>query len=540
MITTEGLSVQTGIAIGKILVWIKKPLLIESETVSDPAAEWEAFLKARDESVADLEQMEQDAREKVGEEKSMIFSVHAMLLQDADFEDAVKDGIEKDHFNASYAVHRAVQELAAFFASMEDNSYMNERAADFKDVSMRVIRKLQNVTEEISLPDGPVILFAEDLTPAETTGLDTSRILAFVTVKGSVNSHTAILARSLGITTIVDTGIELSESYNDKTGIVDGIEGRFLIEPDAETLRNMQDRKEQYDRRQEEMKQMIGKETVTKSGRRISLYANIGNVEDAKRALAFDAEGIGLFRSEFLYLNRTDYPTEEEQFESYKEVAQLMDGKEVIIRTLDIGADKQADYFHLEKEENPAMGLRAIRLCLVRPEIFKTQLRALFRASAFGKINIMFPMITSVEGVDAIMRIVDEVKKELAEKGLKIGTPKLGIMIETPAAAMISDLLAPKVDFFSIGTNDLTQYTLAMDRQNAALKDFLNTHHTAVLRAIEMTAKNAHDNGIPVGICGELASDPDLTEYFIKIGIDELSVSAPGILSLRSRIRALD
>ncbi len=540
MITTEGLSVQTGIAIGKILVWIKKPLLIEPETAPDPSAEWEAFLKARDASVADLEQMEQNVRGKVGEEKSMIFSVHAMLLQDADFEDAVKEGIEKDHFNASYAVHRAGLELAAFFASMEDNAYMNERAADFKDSSTRVIRKLQNVTEEISLPDEPVILLAEDLTPAETAGLDTSRILAFATVKGSVNSHTAILARSLGITTVVDTGIELSESYNDKTGIVDGIEGRFLIEPDAETLRTMQEKKEHYDRRQEEMKQMIGKETVTKSGRRIRLYANIGNTEDAKRALAFDAEGIGLFRSEFLYLNRTDYPTEEEQFESYREVAALMDGKEVIIRTLDIGADKQADYFHLEKEENPAMGLRAIRLCLMRPEIFKTQLRALFRASAFGKINIMFPMITSVEEIDAIMRIVDEVKKELADKGQKIGTPKLGIMIETPAAAMISDLLAPKVDFFSIGTNDLTQYTLAMDRQNAELKDFLNTHHTAVLRAIEMTAKNAHENGIPVGICGELAADPDLTEYFIKIGIDELSVSAPGILLLRSRIRALD
>ena len=537
MVKIEGQSVQKGIAIGNIFVWKKKEVSLKATKVSNPEEELNFFYEAREKAIAELQEMGEKAKGKVSDEDAEIFTVHQMLLQDLDFEDAVKDGILQEHLNASYATYQAGESLAEIFAAMDDNAYMMERASDFRDIAARVIRKLQNTEDKLILPETPVILVADDLSPTETIGIDSSSILAFVTAKGSMNSHTAILARSLGITTLVNTGVELLDEYHGKLGIVDGLNGRFYIDPEEDVLSHLQTEKQQYEEEQKALQELIGAETITRSGRKIGLYANIGNVEDAQRALRYDAEGIGLFRSEFLYLNRNDYPSEEEQFESYKQVAEMMEGKEVIIRTLDIGADKQADYFQIPKEENPAMGLRAIRICLTRPEIFKVQLRALYRASAFGKIGIMFPMITSVEEVDEILGIIEEVKKELLDKNIEIGNPDLGVMIETPAAALISDLLAEKVDFFSIGTNDLTQYTLAMDRQNASLARFQNIHHQALLRLIEMTVRNAHAKNVRVGICGELGADPDLTEYFISIGVDELSVSAPRILSLRKQIR---
>jgi len=537
VVKIEGQSVQKGIAIGNIFVWKKKEVSLKATKVSNPEEELNTFFEAREKAIAELQEMGEKAKGKVSDEDAEIFTVHQMLLQDLDFEDAVKDGILQEHLNASYATYQAGESLAEIFAAMDDNAYMMERASDFRDSAARVIRKLQNIEDKLILPETPVILVADDLSPTETIGIDTSSVLAFVTAKGSMNSHTAILARSLGITTLVNTGVELLDEYHGKLGIVDGLSGRFFIDPEEDVLYHLQTEKEQYEEEQKALQELIGVETITRSGRKIGLYANIGNVEDAQRALRYDAEGIGLFRSEFLYLNRNDYPSEEEQFESYKQVAEMMEGKEVIIRTLDIGADKQADYFQIPKEENPAMGLRAIRICLTRPEIFKVQLRALYRASAFGKIGIMFPMITSVEEVDEILGIIEEVKKELLDKNIEIGNPDLGVMIETPAAALISDLLAEKVDFFSIGTNDLTQYTLAMDRQNASLARFQNIHHQALLRLIEMTVRNAHAKNVRVGICGELGADSDLTEYFISIGVDELSVSAPRILSLRKQIR---
>ena len=537
MVKIEGQSVQKGIAIGNIFVWKKKEVSLKATKISNPEEELNAFYEAREKAIAELREMGEKAKGKVSDEDAEIFTVHQMLLQDLDFEDAVKDGILQEHLNASYATYQAGESLAEIFAAMDDNAYMMERASDFRDIAARVIRKLQNIEDKLILPETPVILVADDLSPTETIGIDTSSVLAFVTAKGSMNSHTAILARSLGITTLVNTGVELLDEYHGKLGIVDGLRGRFFIDPEEDVLYHLQTEKEQYEEEQKALQELIGVETITRSGRKIGLYANIGNVEDAQRALRYDAEGIGLFRSEFLYLNRNDYPSEEEQFESYKQVAEMMEGKEVIIRTLDIGADKQADYFQIPKEENPAMGLRAIRICLTRPEIFKVQLRALYRASAFGKLGIMFPMITSVEEVDEILGIIEEVKKELLDKNIEIGDPDLGVMIETPAAALISDLLAEKVDFFSIGTNDLTQYTLAMDRQNASLARFQNIHHQALLRLIEMTVRNAHAKNVRVGICGELGADSDLTEYFISIGVDELSVSAPRILSLRKQIR---
>lgn len=537
MVKIEGQSVQKGIAIGNIFVWKKKEVSLKATKISNPEEELNVFYEAREKAIAELREMGEKAKGKVSDEDAEIFTVHQMLLQDLDFEDAVKDGILQEHLNASYATYQAGESLAEIFAAMDDNAYMMERASDFRDIAARVIRKLQNIEDKLILPETPVILVADDLSPTETIGIDTSSVLAFVTAKGSMNSHTAILARSLGITTLVNTGVELLDEYHGKLGIVDGLSGRFFIDPEEDVLYHLQTEKEQYEEEQKALQELIGVETITRSGRKIGLYANIGNVEDAQRALRYDAEGIGLFRSEFLYLNRNDYPSEEEQFESYKQVAEMMEGKEVIIRTLDIGADKQADYFQIPKEENPAMGLRAIRICLTRPEIFKVQLRALYRASAFGKLGIMFPMITSVEEVDEILGIIEEVKEELLDKNIEIGDPDLGVMIETPAAALISDLLAEKVDFFSIGTNDLTQYTLAMDRQNASLARFQNIHHQALLRLIEMTVRNAHAKNVRVGICGELGADSDLTEYFISIGVDELSVSAPRILSLRKQIR---
>ena len=534
----KGQVVSGKIAIGQIFVFRKRIPVITSETTNDPEKELSSFLLARDEAIEELKVLEEDATEKMGEEEAMVFSVHGMLLEDQDFEEAVKEGINAGH-NASFAVKKAGDDLAAFFASMEDNAYMNERAADFKDIASRVIRKLQGIEDGIKLPEHPVILVAEDLVPSDTLGLEKEKVLAFVTSKGSTNSHTAILARSLGITALVNTGSEFSDDLTGQIGIVDGEKGVFTIEPDEETLSEYRRKKEEIQREDEELKQLIGKETRTKGGQAIKLYANIGNPSDAVKALEYDAEGIGLFRSEFLFLGKNDYPSEEEQFENYKEVITLMAGREVIIRTLDIGADKQADYFNLPKEENPAMGLRAIRLCLERPEIFKTQLRAIYRASAFGPVGIMFPMITSVEEIDQILDLTETVKKELKDESISIGNVELGIMIETPAAALISDLLAEKVSFFSIGTNDLTQYTFAMDRQNASLEPFRVPNHPALLRLIEMTVQNAHKKKVRVGICGEMGADFDLTKYFISIGVDELSVSAPKILALRKHIREL-
>ena len=535
----KGQSVQSGIAIGPVFAWCKKKPVIVPDKSPDPDAEWDSFCKAREEAIGDLQEMGRIAEEKLGEEQAMIFSVHEMLLLDADFEDAVSALIRDEHFNASYAVHKAGRDLADFFAAMEDNDYMRERAADFQNIADRVIAKLQYITETPVLPDEPVIFLADDLSPSETIGLDTTKILAFVTAGGSVQSHTAILARSLGLPTIVHTGIAVSEEYDGREGIVDGRNGCFYVDPSAELLSRMKEEQRAEEHEKEELKQLIGQKAVTGSGKSIRLYANAAGVEDVERALTQDAEGIGLFRSEFLYLGREDYPTEDEQFESYKEAAQLMQGKEVIIRTLDIGADKQAGYFGIEKEENPALGLRAIRICLTRPEIFVTQLRAIYRASAFGTVSIMFPMITSVEEVDRILEITEEVKAALSQEGIPTGEVKLGIMIETPAAALISDLLAEKVDFFSIGTNDLTQYTLAMDRQNAALSEFMNPYHEALKRLIEMTVKNAHEKNTTVGICGELGADPKMTAFFLSVGVDELSVSASRILALKKQIREM-
>ncbi|MCR4684614.1 MAG: phosphoenolpyruvate--protein phosphotransferase [Lachnospiraceae bacterium] len=538
MVRATGQSVQQGIAIGKILIREKRPIQIVPDKTESVDKEWEMFLYARKRAVNEVRKMEQMAKEKVGDKKAMIFSVYAMLLEEQDFEEAVRERIKVEHYNASYAVYQAGKEKEHFFANIPNNAYLNERSLDFRDIADRVIREIQHIRDEIVLPDEPVILVADDLTPAELVALDVTKILAIVLVHGSVNSHTSIIAKSMEIPMIVNTDMILSDVH-DQRGIVDGVQGIFLIDPDQETVNRLTDAKNVYEAGQKELEQMIGKAAVTKSGRSIKVYANIGNVEDARRAGLYEAEGIGLFRSEFLYLNGTDFPSEETQFNHYRTVASIMKDKEVIIRTMDICADKQAEYVRLASEDNPAMGLRAIRFCFTRPEVFKTQLRAIYRASAYGNIGIMFPMITSEEEVDRILAILSDVKEELQSQNVQIGQLKVGIMIETPAAVLISDELAKKVDFFSIGTNDLTQYTLAMDRQNAELKEFQNIHHKAILKMIEMTVQNAHNNHIEVGICGELAADEELTDYFIRLGVDSLSVPPFEILPLRKHIRSL-
>ena len=540
MIKAEGLCVQKGIAIGKILIFQKTKPRIVPDKVTDLEDQWNAFLDAKAEAVRELTQMSEKAEDKVSKEQAMIFSVHRMLLEDPDFEAAVREEIKQRHHNASYAVYRAGEDLASIFAGMKDNPYLNERAVDFRDVANRVIRILQHLDDEIKLPEEPVILFTDDLTPQEVIGLDPSRVLAFVTTNGSLNSHTAILTRSLGITALVDTKVRALPEYNGLLAVVDAVGGCFYIDPDKDLLSGMMREQKAFLASQKDLEQMIGVSTKTLSGKRIGLCANISSVVDAKRALRNDAEGIGLFRSEFLYLNRQNYPPEEEQFAAYKAVAQIMAPKKVIIRTLDIGADKQNAYFQTEKEENPALGSRAIRFCMKKPEVFKTQLRAIYRASAFGTIGILFPMIVSVSEVEWIFSVIEEVKAELKQKKIKTGSPKIGLMIETPAAALISDRLAEMVDFFSIGTNDLTQYTLAADRMNASLTSLQDPHHAAILKLIEMTVQNAHAKNIPVAICGEIAADSELTAYFIQIGVDELSVPASQILFLRKWIRSLE
>lgn len=534
----NGKSVLQGIAVGTLYVFEKKESSWSKMTIADAAAETERFETARLKAQEQLDILYQDALEQVGEETAMIFDVHKVMLDDLDYREAVENRIRTEMVNAEYAVTVTGEEFSAIFASMDDD-YMKARAADVIDISGRIVRVLEGREDAGLHTKEPVIVLADDLSPSETIQMDKSKILAFVTRHGSANSHTAILARSLNIPSLVNTEIEISAAYHGKEAVVDGIEGVLLVEPDAETLAEKKAQQAKLFEEEKKLRQLIGKENKTKDGRSIHLYANMGNVEDVEKVLDNDAGGIGLFRSEFLYLGRDSFPTEEEQFAAYKSVVSRMNGKKVIIRTLDIGADKKADYFGLDAEENPALGYRAIRICLSQPEIFKTQLRAIYRAAAFGTVSIMFPMIISVSEIQKIKMIAAEVKAELTEEGIPYGEAELGIMIETPAAALMSSDLAKEVEFFSIGTNDLTQYTLAIDRQNQKLEPFYDAHHPALLRLIEMTVENGHKEGIWVGICGELAADDTLTETFLDMGLDELSVSPAYILKLRDKIRSI-
>lgn len=538
MIICSGKSVLKGVAIGKIYFYKKQEYVLERKTVADTEAEVARFEAAKAEAMAQLDALYNKALEEAGEEQAMIFDVHKMMLDDGDYLESICGMIRDEKVNAEYAVSMTGENFSAIFASMDDD-YMKARAVDVKDISGRVVNILAGIGDGSIDSDVPVILLADDLSPSETVQLDKSKILAFVTKNGSANSHTAILARSMNIPALVKTDVALLEEYNGIQAVVDGIDGTFIINPDEETSQKMIRKKMEYEKERTELLKLIGKDNVTTDGRRINVYANIGSVEDVEKVLANDGGGIGLFRSEFLYLGREDYPTEEEQFEIYKEVLSRMGGRKVIIRTLDIGADKQVDYFNLPKEENPAMGYRAIRICLDRVDVFKTQLRAIYRASAFGTAAIMFPMIISVNEIRRIKEIVEEVKAELIKEGRSFNRVELGIMIETPAAVMISEELAKEVEFFSIGTNDLTQYTLAIDRQNQSLDNIYDSHHPAVLRMIQMTIENGHKGGAWVGICGELGSDTTLTKTFVDMGIDELSVSPTYILGLRKAIREI-
>lgn len=534
----EGKSVFSGIAIGKISILQKADTSVKRTKVENPEAEITRVQEAKEKAVEQLQKLYDKALREVGESGAAIFEVHQMMLDDEDYLDSIDNIIRTENVNAEYAVATTGDNFADMFAQMDDD-YMKARAADVKDISDRLVRVLSGHDEGDMDAAEPSIIVAEDLAPSETVQMDKSKVLAFVTRKGSSNSHTAILARTMNIPALIN--IEYDDSMDGKMAVVDGNTGSLIVEPDADTLKKYQDQKDEELRQRAMLKELKGKTTETKSGHKIHLYANIGSTGDVASVLANDAEGIGLFRSEFIYLEKDNYPTEEEQFQIYKAVAQNMAGKKVIIRTLDIGADKQIDYFDMAHEENPAMGYRAIRICLDRPEVFKTQLRALFRASMFGNISIMYPMIISVTEVKQIKAIVAEVKKELTEQGIPFKDDvEQGVMIETPAAVMISDLLAKEVDFFSIGTNDLTQYTLAIDRQNAKLDNIYDSHHEAVLRMIQMVIDNAHKEGIWAGICGELGADTTLTERFIQMGIDELSVSPTFVLPVRKIVRELD
>ena len=539
MITCQGKSVFSGVAIGKIFVYKKADNTVEKYQIEDAAAEFERFKAAQTKAITQLQALYEKTCKDIGEEEAMIFEMHQQLLEDLDYVEGIQGIIEGEKLNAEYAVSVIAQMMADMFIAMNDE-YMSGRAVDVKDVSDRVISILNGTQVAAEVMDEPVIILAEDLAPSETVQFEKDKLLAFVTQKGSANSHTAILARMMNLPSLVTTDIELNPEYNGKMGIVDGFTGKIYIEPDEVIMAEMKEKKRREEDRRRMLQTLKGLPTVTKSGKHVHLYANIGGVEDVDAVLENDCEGIGLFRSEFLYLGREDYPTEEEQFEAYKTVISRMGGKKVIIRTLDIGADKQADYFNIEKEENPALGFRAIRICLERVDMFKTQLRAIYRASAYGKASIMFPMIISVSEIVRIKEIVEEVKEELRQNDIPFGDVELGIMIETPAAVMISDQLAAEVEFFSIGTNDLTQYTLAIDRQNQALEPFYDAHHDAVLRMIQKTIENAHAHGAWCGICGELGADMELTRRFVKMGIDELSVSPPFTLELRQKIRDID
>ncbi len=537
MTVLEGKSVFGGIAIGPILVMEKGENAVVRRAIEDTGAEISRFETAKEKAKEQLRQLYDKAMKEVGEANAMIFDVHQMMLDDLDYVESITNMIQNQKINAEFAVAATGDNFSEMFAAMDD-AYMKERAADVKDISNRVISILQGRDSHEVNSDEPVILVAEDLAPSETVQLDKDKILSFVTRLGSTNSHTAILARTMNIPALI--GVSFNVGMNGEMAIVDGFSGKMYVDPDEETLRDYRTRKEEEEKKKKLLLELKGKENVTKDGRKIQLYANIGGVADVVNVLANDAGGIGLFRSEFLYLESADYPTEEEQFKAYKTVAETMAGKKVIIRTLDIGADKQVDYFNMEKEENPAMGYRAIRICLDRKEIFKTQLRAIYRASYYGTISIMFPMIISVNEVKQIKEIVADVKKELQDKEIPIGEVELGIMIETPAAVMISDLLAKEVDFFSIGTNDLTQYTLAIDRQNPKLDNIYDSHHEAVLRMLQMVVDNGHKEGCWVGICGELGADTTLTETFLRMGFDELSVSPSMVLKVRDTIRNIN
>lgn len=536
MQTYQGKSVFGGVAIGKICVYQKGEQTVKRTKIEDTETEKQRFDDAVQEAIRQLGELYDKAVKEVGEANAAIFEIHQMMLEDDDYLDAARNIIETQKVNAEYAVAVTGDNFSQMFAAMEDE-YMRGRAADVKDISERIVRVLSGGAGQGLHTDEPVIILAEDLAPSETVQLEKDKVLSFVTVQGSVNSHTAILARTMSIPALIGTKVPLDETVDGKLAIVDGTQGVVYVEPDEETLATFRQRQKEEQEKKELLQTLRGQETVTLDGKKIKLFANIGNSKDLASVMQNDAAGIGLFRSEFLYLEKEDFPTEEEQFQVYRHVVETMAGKPVIIRTLDIGADKQCDYFQLKKEENPAMGCRAIRICLTRPEIFKTQLRALFRASAYGNLLIMYPMITSTWEVDAIADIVAEVKVELAEQKLQYGDPQQGIMIETPASVMISRELAKKVDFFSIGTNDLTQYTLAIDRQNPELDEFYDPHHPAVLAMIKMVADNAHAEGIWAGICGELGADMTLTQTFLKLGVDELSVSPGCVLPIRKIIR---
>ncbi len=533
----KGKSVFGGVAIGNIVFYQKKEQLVKRTHVADAEAECGRFQAAKETAIRQLKDLYEKSLADVGEENAMIFEIHQMMLDDLDYIESIENIIRLQNVNAEFAVAETADNFAAMFAAMDD-AYMQGRAADVKDVSERVLTVLGGGEEAVFEMKEPGIVAAKDLAPSETVQLDKTKVLAFATRAGSANSHTAILARTMNIPAIVSLKEGLKEEYDGKLAVVDGFTGIMYIDPDEQTLSEMKEKQQKCQEERELLETLRGKENVTKSGQKINVYANIGNAADVGAVLKNDAGGIGLFRSEFLYLENDDYPTEEQQFAVYKQVVQNMAGKKVIIRTLDIGADKQVDYFNLKKEENPALGYRAIRICLTRTDVFKTQLRALYRAAAFGNISIMFPMIISLWEIKRIKEIIEEVKEELKKQGVPYKDDvELGVMIETPASVMISRELAKEVDFFSVGTNDLTQYTLAIDRQNNQLDTFYDAHHPAVLAMIRMAAENAHAEGKWIGICGELGADLELTEEFLRMGLDELSVSPAMVLPLRKKIR---
>lgn len=537
----RGKGVYSAVAVGKISLFRKPDAEVKRVHVADTDNEKTRFGQAKTLAVQQLQEIYDKALKEVGEANAAIFEIHRMMLDDDDYNDSINNIIDSQNVNAEYAVAVTADNFAEMFAAMDD-AYMKARAADVRDISNRLINNLSgNVSIETG-SDEKVIICASDLAPSETVSLDKDKVLAFVTAHGSSNSHTAILARNMNIPAIIGAGDEFLNGIKDgDEAIVDGCTGEIFVNPDDETRGRLLEKQRADEEKKRLLQELKGKENITLDGKKINVYANIGSVGDIGKVLANDAGGIGLFRSEFLYLENSDYPTEEQQFTAYKKVLESMAGKKVIIRTLDIGADKKVDYFDLKPEENPALGYRAIRICLTRPDIFKTQLRALYRASVFGKLGIMFPMITSIFELEKILAICDEVKAELKAQSVEFSEKvELGIMIETPAAAIISDKLAPMVDFFSVGTNDLTQYTLACDRQNPDIEQFIDTHHEAILRLIEMSAENAHKHGAWIGICGELGADTTLTETFLRMGIDELSVSPTFVLKVRGAVRSID
>lgn len=541
MTTLKGKGVYGAIALGRISVFTRREASVKRTHIEDIEAEKARLEKAKEKATEQLRTIYEKALKEVGEANAQIFEIHQMMIEDEDYNESIASIIETQSVNAEYAVAVTADNFSEMFASMDD-AYMQARSADVKDISNRIISCLSDGGGSDAVSDEKVIICADDLAPSETVQLDKDKVLAFVTAFGSSNSHTAILARNMNIPAVIGVGTELLNTV--KSGVfaaVDGYTGEIFIDPDQETVARLEKKRKEDEEKKHLLQELKGKENVTLDGRKINIYANIGSVDNIGAVLANDAGGIGLFRSEFLYLESSDYPTEEQQFAAYKRVLESMAGKKVIIRTLDIGADKQVDYFGLEKEENPALGYRAIRICLTRPEIFRTQLRALYRASAYGNLGIMFPMITSVSEVEKILAMCGEVREQLRAEGVEVSdNVELGIMIETPAAAIISDRLAPMVDFFSVGTNDLTQYTLACDRQNANIEQFIDTHHEAILRLIEMSAENAHKHGAWIGICGELAADTSLTETFLRMEIDELSVSPTFVLKVRDAVRKCD